>query len=75
MWANTIMNAKNISMQAHQAHRILNVSTIMTNTVMSAAQAVILDLRRRLEDAMTYWNQRISLTPKVRPEGVWNRAT
>lgn len=76
MWANTIMNAKNISMQAHQAQRILNVSTIMTNTVMSAAQAMILDLRRRFEDAMTYyWNQRISLTPKVRPEGVWNRAT
>lgn len=75
MWANTIMNAKNISMQAHQAQRILNVSTIMTNTVMSAAQAMILDLRRRFEDAMTYRNQRISLTPKVRPEGVWNRAT
>lgn len=53
MWANTIMNAKNISMQAHQAQRILNVSTIMTNTVMSAAQAMILDLRRRFEDAMT----------------------
>lgn len=69
------MNAKNISIQAHHAQRILNVSTIMTNTAMSAAQAVILDLRRRLEDAMTYWNQRISLTPKVRPEGAWNRAT